>query len=422
MNFLDKSPAAATARGIYLHTLFGGTMALSIVIFAVFSIYWGSVYTTPARALPGWIVDFDGGFVGESVVTALKALDPGRGIAWQVIPASQLPSGIAQLNDALTDEKTWFGLAINAGASANLTAALSTPDASYNPSAAITFVTLEARNEDIYPVLLAMMNAKLDVIVQDFALQAAKNLSSSANLVKLLSTSPQTVTMPIGYTVTNLRPFDVPLAEAVTFVGLIYMLILSFFIVMISNGGRLASGLDTHLTLRSLITLRLVTPFIAYFVLSLFYTLLSRAFQLPFDRNFGRAGFVIFWMLSYLGMLACGLAVEAMITLLTIRFIPFFLLIWIISNVAVCVFPLQVLPIVYRYGYAAPFYNISRAVRSIVFRTKNDLGLNFGILIAWVVISCITLPTFQWITGGAPSGRARRQLNHPVWIPWLWLR
>jgi hypothetical protein len=38
--------------------------------------------------------------------------------------------------------------------------------------------------------------------------------------------------------------------------------------------------------------------------LQLFYTLLSRAFQLPFDRNFGSAGLVIFWMLNWIGMLA----------------------------------------------------------------------------------------------------------------------
>jgi hypothetical protein len=61
-----------------------------------------------------------------------------------------------------------------------------------------------------------------------------------------------------------------------------------------------------------------------------------------------------------------------MITLLTARFTPFFLLLWIISNVSVLIFPLEVLPHVYRYGYAFPFYNVSRAVRSIVFRTKND--------------------------------------------------
>lgn len=92
------------------------------------------------------------------------------------------------------------------------------------------------------------------------------------------------------------------------------------------------------------------------------------------DRHlrFGHGGIVAFWMLNWVGMLACGLALEAMITLLTVRFIPFFLILWIISNVSVTIFPLQVLPHVYKYGYAWPFYNISRAVRTIVFRTKND--------------------------------------------------
>jgi hypothetical protein len=61
-----------------------------------------------------------------------------------------------------------------------------------------------------------------------------------------------------------------------------------------------------------------------------------------------------------------------MITLLTPRFTPFFLITWIISNVSVAIYPLQALPHVYRYGYAFPFYNISRAVRAIVFRTKNE--------------------------------------------------
>ncbi|KAF9039494.1 hypothetical protein BDZ89DRAFT_945258, partial [Hymenopellis radicata] len=50
----------------------------------------------------------------------------------------------------------------------------------------------------------------------------------------------------------------------------------------------------------------------------------------------------------------------------------------------------------YRYGYAMPFYNVAGAVRTILFGTKNELGLHFGILIAWSAVSIISLPTFQW--------------------------
>ncbi|KAJ7812650.1 hypothetical protein B0H14DRAFT_2523275 [Mycena olivaceomarginata] len=357
--FLDKTPEAAAARAIYLKTVFGGVGALVVVIFAVFSIYWGSVWSTPHHSLPGWIVDFDGGAVGQSVSNALISINAGTsGIAWQVVPASQFPGGISQLQNAIVQEKTWYAVTINSGATTSLSAAVSAVDASYNSSLAITFIGSEARNENIYRAHSRIVAGQLDAITLQLTLQFLKNISSSANVGTLLSTAPELVARPIYYTVDNLRPFDVPVASAVTFVGLIYLLILSFFI--------------------------------------LFYTLLSRAFQLPFDRHFGSAGLVIFWMLNWMGMLACGLALEAMITLLTTRFVPFFLIIFIITNVSVSVYPLAVLPHIYRYGYAFPFYNISRAVRSIVFRTKNDVGMNFGILIAWVALSCITLPLFQW--------------------------
>ncbi|KAJ6607870.1 hypothetical protein B0H10DRAFT_2070093 [Mycena sp. CBHHK59/15] len=393
--FFDKSPSASTARAIYLKTVFGGVMGLSIVIFAVCSIFWGSLWKTPAHTLPGWVVDFDGGFVGQSVAKALSSIDPGiNGVVWEVVAANQFSGGISDLENAIAEEKTWVAVAVNVGASSNLTAAVATADPSYEGSRAITFIGAEARNENQFNLILRpIVTGQLEEVVHQFAIQFAKNISASSNIATLLSTAPGLVLRPIFYTTDNILPFDVPVASAVTFVGLIYLLILS----MVSAGGRQASNLEQGLTLGSLIRVRLATSIIAYFFIALFYTLLSRAFQLPFDRRFGKAGFVIFWMLNWIGMLACGLALEAMVTILTVRFIPFFLFIWIISNVSVSVFPLQVLPHVYRYGYAFPFYNISRAVRTIIFGTKNDVGLNFGILIAWVAISAITLPLFQWI-------------------------
>ncbi|KAJ6537651.1 hypothetical protein B0H19DRAFT_961885 [Mycena capillaripes] len=395
--FLDKSLEASAARATYLKIVFGGVAALAVVIFAVFSIYWGSVWSTPHHTLPGWIVDFDGGAVGYAVSSALSAINPGtNGVAWQVVDASQFPEGISQLRNAIVQEKTWYAVTINSGASDNLSAAVSAIDGSYNSSMALTFMGSEARNENIYRLHSRMVSAQLEAITHQFTLQFIKNISSSSNVATILSTAPQLIARPIYFTVENIRPFDVAVASAVTFVGLIYLLILSFFIVMVSTGARDASGLEKRLTLGSLIRVRIATSFVAYFFISLFYTLLSRAFQLPFDRQFGSAGIVVFWMLNWMGMLACGLALEAMITLLSVRFVPFFLIIWIISNVSVSVFPLQVLPHLYRYGYAFPFYNISRAVRSIIFATKNDVGMNFGVLIAWIVLSCLTLPLFQW--------------------------
>jgi len=101
-------------------------------------------------------------------------------------------------------------------------------------------------------------------------------------------------------------------------------------------------------------------------------------------------------MLNYVNMLAVGLALESLITLLTPRFIPFFMLTWIITNLSVCIFPIEVMPLIFHYGYAVPFYNLSRATRTVLFGTKNRVGFSFAILIIWVIISCISLPLNQW--------------------------
>lgn len=45
-----------------------------------------------------------------------------------------------------------------------------------------------------------------------------------------------------------------------------------------------------------------------------------------------------------------------------------------------------------------PFYNLSRTVRTIIFNTKNDIGKNLGILIAWIVVSLITVPLATWLS------------------------
>lgn len=78
----------------------------------------------------------------------------------------------------------------------------------------------------------------------------------------------------------------------------------------------------------------------------------------------------------------------------------------------------MLLPGVYRYGYAMPFYNVQQTIRSLIFGTRNQsacaflifthstvstknliwidaVGLNFGVQIAWIILSWCTLVLFQ---------------------------
>ena len=131
------------------------------------------------------------------------------------------------------------------------------------------------------------------------------NLSTATNFQSLLSVSPQTVIVPVSYTIVNILPFNQPVyvflylhlslllicvflhsASTVTFVGLIYSLIMTFFVVVsgfihfwgalehsvsfqaVALGAREASRLNQILRYRSLVTVRLMSSFIAYFFLS----------------------------------------------------------------------------------------------------------------------------------------------------------
>jgi hypothetical protein len=87
---------------------------------------------------------------------------------------------------------------------------------------------------------------------------------------------------------------------------------------------------EPYLTFTSYLTLRILCPILAYIPLSLSYALIQLPFNLPFESRFTfGGGFVLFFVYIWLGMCALGLALEAMITILTPRFVPFFLVLMV---------------------------------------------------------------------------------------------
>jgi hypothetical protein len=55
-SFFAKTDAMSRARGVYFKAFIGGFFLVVLVIFAVFPIYWGSLWKIPAHPLGGWVV------------------------------------------------------------------------------------------------------------------------------------------------------------------------------------------------------------------------------------------------------------------------------------------------------------------------------------------------------------------------------
>jgi hypothetical protein len=199
----------------------------------------------------------------------------------------------------------------------------------------------------------------------------------------------------VGWTTVNLRPYTAPVATAVTLVGQIFIIIFTFMAAMANATAR---GLvQKHLCFSSYVTLRIVVPLIIYFPLCLSYALVNLAFNLPFGARYNYpSGFFLFVVYIYLAMASLGLALESMITLLTPRFVPFFLFALIVFNVSPVVLPNQLQNPLYSYGHGFPIWNLSQAVRTIIFNTHSHLGVNASVLVGWILVSCGTLSGFTW--------------------------
>ncbi|KAG6830598.1 hypothetical protein H0H92_015879 [Tricholoma furcatifolium] len=278
-------PSNRHERRLYLEALIIGTLMVCLTIFAIFPIYWGSLWKTPERPLKGWVVDFDGGIVGQYVSQQLITASSTTKVTFTAQPSSKYPGGPDDLANDVVNQRTWVAVTINPGASSHLQASYTNPNASYNGMGAMTMYAAEARNENAYRIITRpVVGDLLNSVQASFAIQAAHALPSST-LLNVIATSPQTIIQPIYFVIDNVRAFNEPVAAAVTFVGLIYVCILSFFVVAIAYGAREGCGLNRNLTYRSLVITRLVTSAIAYFVVSLFYSLLTLAFQLNFTRK-----------------------------------------------------------------------------------------------------------------------------------------
>ncbi|PMD49468.1 uncharacterized protein K444DRAFT_658023 [Hyaloscypha bicolor E] len=225
-----------------------------------------------------------------------------------------------------------------------------------------------------------------------------------------IQAAPQAVDPAIGFSTFNLRPFYPPVAIPAITIGLIYLIIISFF--------SFSFYLPIHmkfiqrqrpLHFYQLIILRWIATVTTYLFLSLFYSLISLAFQIPFSSGpaphtevanpatvYGKGSFPVYWMIDFVGMKALGLACENVAMVVGMPYTSFWLIFWVITNVSTSFYSITLAPGFYRWGYAWPLHHIVNASRTILFDTHSQIGLNFGVLFAWCAVNTALFPICCW--------------------------
>ncbi|KAL4875435.1 hypothetical protein BJY04DRAFT_202016 [Aspergillus karnatakaensis] len=391
-------------------------LMLCVFILCVLSLYWAVQFNVEKNipALKVWVVDFDDAqdaLVGPAVTDLAEkiiAADNGD-LGYTVKPASEFNNDPIAVRQAVYDEHCWAAIVVNADATRLLRDAVTTGNDSYDPSDAAQFIILSARDQTtVSSYITPSFNAFELQLRSEFGPQWVRSLAQqSANLTRV----PQAVNPAVGFTTLDLRPFAPAVATPSVTIGLIYLIILSFFSFpfLMPIHATLLHGNHPPLKIPQWILWRLLSSIAAYFFMSLFYSFVSLAFQIPFSNApapdtisaenpnaYGRGSFVVFWMLNWVGMAALGLPCENMAMVLG-PFSPLWLIFWVICNVSTGFYALDLAPGFFKWGYAWPLHRIVEALRTILFGTHSRIGLDFGILFAWVAVSLAFFPVATFV-------------------------
>lgn len=423
------SPQLAGMRKEYFINMAKTTFAVSLIVWTGLALYWGSLYREylNSPALHGWFINRDpNGVVGQNVSSFLQQLNnngPLPRITWDFKDSAMYSDADIDYEVAV-QQRPWAVLIVEQDITARLEAARAAGNASWNPNSAVTFVYSESRNQQAVDgiVLSATQQALNPVLSRISTTLAGQYLSANtgnAGAITAVAQAPQTLSGSIALGMRNLRPYATSNPHngailAATYVGLIYLTILSFNIVMANLNFR--QGLQRKLKLSSLIGMRILVPIVVYFWLSLMVTLLQSAFHLDFNGwglGYG-AGFMSFWMIAWTAMSALGLMLEAILSLVGPPFIAFGLVFVIISNVSGALLPPELSGPFYKYSYGMIFYPVKTAFLVIFVNAgkHTDVAKQWSIVCGWLIVMLLTFPIWIWRERRSAEKAARLQHQH----------
>ncbi|KAJ5216716.1 uncharacterized protein N7469_011581 [Penicillium citrinum] len=402
VGFFD--PALKEVRRRVLYQWTRTLCILCFFVLGVLSLFWGSQYATEANysALKFYVVDFDGivdpyrtdnPLVGPAVTNATNNIIQSNGLhlGYEIKSPADFDNDPWKVRQAIYDEEAYGAIIVNPNATTLLRAAVTERNSSYDPTGTIESVIISARDENTYfNYILPDLTIFQATVLMEFAINPA-----------------------IGFTNIDLRPFyPAVIAPAVT-IGLIYLIIIAFFnfpFLMGIHAQFMKPDNHPPLKVPHWIIWRILSAIAAYFFLSLFYSLVSLSFEIPFSNDsapdtlsatnpngYGKGSFVVFWMLNWVGMAALGFPCENMAMILGFPWSSLFLIFWVITNVATGFYALDLAPGFYAWGYAWPLHRIVEAIRTILFDTHSRIGLDFAVLFIWIAVSLAFYPVATFI-------------------------
>ncbi|KAJ1300801.1 hypothetical protein OPQ81_002441 [Rhizoctonia solani] len=210
-----------------------------LLMWAALPLYWGSLAPGQRHgpSFRTWVVDFDGGelgtFVTESVMNS-TLIGTKEHLGWEVAS----PSSLEELTHDIVEEHAWAAIVVNQGATSALQTARETGDENYDPTSAVTLYIEGARNNNAVGTLIIPLSTGLleDTMRRFNTKNIPEYLASISSNSSALSEALRTHNVALSgawWKKIDLRPWNAPIATAMTVVGQIYICV--FWYVLVDN-------------------------------------------------------------------------------------------------------------------------------------------------------------------------------------------
>lgn len=225
------------------------TAFLMAFILACLSIYWAVLFRVNENLgnLVVYVVDMDAQVAPYNTSGIQPLVGPQMTqLAWQQLSSSQATIGwgplgaeafdydLVNVKQSIYDEDAWAAIIVNPNATALLYDAVQNGNTDYDPLGACQLVYVQARQDTnwasyLAPQIRQFQTQAVAQIGQMWTDMVIQNATNNQTLLQNVAQVPQALSPAIGFSEFNLRPFTPPQATPATSIGLIYLIIISFF-------------------------------------------------------------------------------------------------------------------------------------------------------------------------------------------------
>ncbi|KAH7111728.1 hypothetical protein B0J13DRAFT_576548 [Dactylonectria estremocensis] len=361
--------------GFLLQMLFLGNM----------SYLYGALFKSGTRThnLKVLAIDFDGGEIGQAVSGAYSALEGKDFPTVEFGSSSQYPTPDS-LHEAVCKHGYWGAVYTHSGASDRLLATIEGDNTTaYNASDAVTYIY----NGIYYPAVVASIRGNLQTLVSAASRVYYRTAPDAAAAVNMTNPASASAYLnPIEATAFDLMPTNHGTRVLLNTVSMVMPILMQFFFIMALNGVMGAAGVLEKQSKRDVYVFRLCVSKLHTFICSLCMAGYIWAFREDWGVTAGQ--FFETWMCLWFYMEINYLVLDAVVgTIIPMSFFSYFMLTWVILNIGSTLYPFELSPGFYRWGWALPAHNIWLVLVDIWSNgCRQQLDVTMPILFAWWIV------------------------------------